>query len=756
MSQQIRKRNKKSNTPIENSNIIDESISLKKKITTIQQQSNDPEYKYHIVLATITAIGFYLRFIKLGTPDQVVFDEVHFGKFASYYLERTYFFDLHPPFAKLLIAFVGWLIGYNGKFKFDAIGDSYIENNVPYIAYRGLSAIQGTAIIPIMFLTMKTLGFQVQACLLASLIVCFDNAQVVDSRLILLDATLILSVALTIFSYCKFSTFRKEPFSQKWWTWLLATGVSLSCVISTKYVGVFTYFTIGIAVIHELWILLDYKKGLTLQEFSKHFLARFWALIVVPFIIYLFWFYLHFAILIKSGPGDAFMSSEFQETLLESPLAQNSKQVQYYDQITIQHKDTGANLHSHSHVYPLRYEDGRISSNQQQVTCVDVEFPEQDPNNQWEIVPVKADDDGKKGKDVYTNDIVRFKHVGTGGYLLTHDVASPLKPTNEEFTVVFDEKIESRYNETLFRLRLSVPGSSPKKQNQRRKIKTLATDLRILHMDTVVAMWTHDDELLPEWAFGQQEVSGNKKIQDKDNVWTFGKVTNLDKNDQRSKYIPKEVKTMPFLKKWWQLQGLMFHHNNQLSSSHPFASQPDTWPLALSGVSFYNNNDTKKQIFFIGNVIGFWLEVCFLSIYVGIVLADQITRRRNYHLLSDKSRSRLYNTLGFLFIGWSAHYFPFYLMNRQKFLHHYLPAHLIAALFSGGLAEFICSDNSKDSLNINNKTKKIKMTILVAIASIGIIWFFFYFKAITYGDEFLTPEEVKARQWLDIKLHYAK
>ncbi|CCG22319.1 Pmt4 protein mannosyltransferase (PMT) [Candida orthopsilosis Co 90-125] len=727
-----------------------------KEVDAFTSVDGEPEYKYWIALSLVTALAFYVRFTKLGTPDKVVFDEVHFGKFASYYLERTYFFDLHPPFAKLLIAFVGWLIGYNGRFKFDAIGDSYIENNVPYIAYRSLSAIQGTAVVPIMFLTMKTLGFSVAACLFSGIIVCFDNAQVVDSRLILLDATLILSVALTMFSYCKFSTFRREPFSEKWWTWLLATGVSLSCVISTKYVGVFTYFTIGIAVIHELWILLDYKKGLTLQQFSKHFFARLWALIIIPFIIYLTWFYIHFAILTKSGPGDTFMSAEFQETLQESPLAKHSKQVHYGDQITIKHKETGSFLHSHDHVYPLRYEDGRISSNKQQVTCVDVDNAAADPNNQWEIVPVAAQDDGTKGKDVYTNDVVRFKHVGTGGFLLTHDVASPLKATNEEFIVVFDDLAEKRYNETLFRLKLDVPGSSPKKQNQRKKIKTLATPLRVLHMDTVVAMWTHDDELLPEWGFNQQEVSGNKNIKSKENVWTFDLITNLEESDPRSKYVPKKIKSIPFLKKWWELQGLMFHHNNQLSSTHPFASQPDSWPLALSGVSFFNDNETKKQIFFVGNVIGFWLEVCFLSIYVGIILADQITLRRNYNLLSKKARSRLYNTLGFLFIGWCAHYFPFYLMNRQKFLHHYLPAHLIAALFSGGLVEFICSNNSAEAVNVSQKRKKIKMTFLVGAASIGIIWFFFYFRPITYGDVSLNPAEVRARQWLDIKLHYAK
>lgn len=714
----------------------------------------EPEYKYWIALGLITLLAIYTRFTKLGTPNKVVFDEVHFGKFASYYLEGTYFFDLHPPFAKLLIAFVGWLVGYNGKFKFDAIGDSYIENSVPYIAYRSLLAIQGTAVVPIMFMTMKTLGFGVAACLFSSIIVCFDNAQVTDSRLILLDATLILSVALTMFSYSKFSTFRREPFSRNWWTWLLATGVSLSCVISTKYVGVFTYLTIGIAVMHELWILLDYRKGLTLTDFAKHFFARLWALIIVPFCIYLYWFYLHFAILKKSGPGDAFMSSEFQETLLESPLAAHSKQVQYYDHITIKHKDTGGFLHSHEHVYPLRYEDGRVSSNTQQVTCVKQDNAFEDPNNQWEIIPTA--EGASKNTKVFTNDIVRFRHIGTGGYLLTHDVASPLKATNEEFTVVYDDVANERYNETLFRLKLQVPGSNPKKSKQRKEVKTLATEIRILHVDTMVAMWTHDDELLPDWAFNQQEVSGNKKIPERGNIWTFDQITNFATGDPRSIYVPKKVKTLPFLKKWFELQMLMFHHNNQLSSEHPFASQPNEWPLSLSGVSFYNDNVEKKQIFFIGNIIGFWLEVCFLSIYIGILLADQLTRRRNYYLLSNKARSRLYNTLGFLFVGWCAHYFPFYLMNRQKFLHHYLPAHLVAALFSGGLVEFICSNNSARPNGKPVGINRIKMIAIVSICSAAIIWFFFYFRPITYGDSFLTPEEIRSRQWFDYKLHYGK
>ena len=40
----------------------------------------------------ITFLSVFSRLWLISDPAEVVFDEVHFGKFASYYLERKYYF----------------------------------------------------------------------------------------------------------------------------------------------------------------------------------------------------------------------------------------------------------------------------------------------------------------------------------------------------------------------------------------------------------------------------------------------------------------------------------------------------------------------------------------------------------------------------------------------------------------------------------------------------------------------------------------
>ncbi|CAN6605821.1 dolichyl-phosphate-mannose--protein mannosyltransferase 4 [Trichomonascus vanleenenianus] len=700
---------------------------------------------YRLANLALTVLAFATRFYIINHPDQVVFDEVHFGKFASYYLERTYYFDLHPPFAKMLIAFVGYLVNYNGAFKFDSIGDSYIDNNVPYIAYRSLSAVLGSITVPIVFKTLQESGYSVWACSLGASLVLFDNAHIAETRLILLDATLIVSVALSLLCYVKFSKQRKNPFSFKWWAWLLATGVSLSCVISTKYVGTFTFMTIGSAVCIDLWNLLDYRAGLTMKRFLQHFFARAFSLIVLPLGIFLFWFWVHFAILTQSGPGDSFMSPEFQETLGDNILTRDARQVNYYDTITLKNKHANALLHSHEARYPLRYDDGRISSQGQQVTG----YGTPDVNNDWQILPeVEFPEDDRVGHPVFGGNKIRLRHVKTNTMLLTHDVASPTYPTNQEFTTVSMELAEGeRYNDTLFEIAM--------KKNARDIIKTKAGQFRLVHSN--INLWT-PGKRLPEWGFGQFEINGNKNVQDPANWWFIDEITDLT-DPERLNYVPKEPKKLPFLTKYLELQAIMFAQNNALTSSHPYASEPITWPFLVRGVSFWTNNENRSQIYFVGNFVGWWLEISLIAVIVGVMAADQLTQRRNVQALNRTARSKLYNSLGFLLVGWACHYFPFFLMGRQKFLHHYLPAHLIAAVLAGGIFDFIFGefdDGPVAARRSGRPYRNTKIIVAFSVIMVLLVSCYVYYAPLTYGDPGLTVEQVNARELMNIELHFAK
>ncbi|KAK1070108.1 Dolichyl-phosphate-mannose--protein mannosyltransferase 4, partial [Friedmanniomyces endolithicus] len=647
-----------------NGNMGEKMEQVKQKGEEVVQR----DWDYKLALAVITVLAFVTRFWGISHPNQVVFDEVHFGKFASYYLQRTYFFDVHPPFGKLLFALAGWLVGYDGSFLFENIGDSYVTNKVPYVAYRSMPALMGALTVSVVFWIMWESGYSLPACIVAAAIVLFDNAHIGQTRLILLDATLVLFMALSVLSYIRFYKLRHEPFTRKWWKWLLLTGINMSSVISTKYVGAFTFFSIGVPVAIDLWDLLDInrKQGpLSLPDFGKHLAARIIGLIVVPFMMYLYWFQVHFAILSRSGPGDDFMTPEFQETLSDNLMTQQAVGIDYFDNIAMRHKETKVYLHSHVDHYPLRYDDGRISSQGQQVTG----YPHNDTNNLWQIIPSEALEG--VGHHVKNGDTVRFRHLITDTWLLSHDVASPSMPTNREFsTVPVDDANGPRYNDTLFELRIENGKAA-------QEFKTLASHFKLVHVPTKVAMWTHHTLApLPEWGFKQAEINGNKNLQQSSNIWFVEEVPGIAVDSARLIKEERKTKSMPFLKKYFELQRAMFFHNNALTSSHPYASFPIQWPFLLRGVSFWTENDTRQQIYFLGNPVGWWFASCILAVFAGILLADQVSVRRGVDALDSRTRARLYNSTGFFLLLWAAHYAPFFIMGSQLFLHHYLPAHL--------------------------------------------------------------------------------
>lgn len=60
-----------------------------------------------------------------------------------------------------------------------------------------------------------------------------------------------------------------REFTVEWWSWLIATGFFMACTWGSKVNGILTVVTIGIAVLVDLWDILDYKKGFTMVSFAS-------------------------------------------------------------------------------------------------------------------------------------------------------------------------------------------------------------------------------------------------------------------------------------------------------------------------------------------------------------------------------------------------------------------------------------------------------------------------------------------------------
>jgi dolichyl-phosphate-mannose-protein mannosyltransferase len=239
--------------------------------------------------------------------------------------------DVHPPLAKLLITLAAFVSGYEGHFDFAEIGKYVLSfhrtservltvcsrpyENTPYVAMRMVPATLGIATIPLAYLTLRGLDCRATTALLASLFLIFENALLTQSRHILLDSPLVFFTALTIFLWTGFCNEDKTaPFTNRWWSWLTLTGLSLGAVASCKWVGLFTIATVGFETIRQLWTLLGNMR-VPPKLWIKHFYARALCLILVPILFYMAMFQIHFMLLENSGEGDGFMSAEFQHTL---------------------------------------------------------------------------------------------------------------------------------------------------------------------------------------------------------------------------------------------------------------------------------------------------------------------------------------------------------------------------------------------------------------------------------------------------------
>lgn len=199
---------------------------------------------------------------------------------------------------------------------------------------------------------------------------------------------------------------------------------------------------------------------------------------------------------------------------LEGGLASITKgqplNVVHGSQITLRHTHGRTCwMHSHAHVYPVRYADKRGSSHQQQVTC----YSFKDVNNWWIVKrPNKTDlVVGDEPDAVRHGDEVQLVHGITSRALNSHDVAAAMTPQCQEVSCYIDYNV-SMSAQILWRVDII-------NRDQEGPVwHAIKSQIRLIHSSTGLAL-RFSGRQLPEWGFNQHEIVADRVIEQVDTIW---------------------------------------------------------------------------------------------------------------------------------------------------------------------------------------------------------------------------------------------
>ncbi|OMJ08765.1 Dolichyl-phosphate-mannose-protein mannosyltransferase 2 [Smittium culicis] len=770
--------------------------------------SNDfslDKYDY-LALAILTALSLFTRLYKIGKRDQVTWDESHFGKFGAYYLNRTFYHDVHPPLAKMLVGLAELIAGHNGTFNFKGRYPKYVN----YTFMRVQIAMYGVFLVPIAYVTLRAMNLRKKYCLLGATFILFDNALCVMSRFILLDEPLLFFTGTSLMFAVLFFTCSHKSFSPKWYIYLLLTGFNLGCVLSSKWVGLFCVALVGLATVEDLFEKFGDLKMDSITH-AKHWGSRIVGLIVIPTLVYMLCFKIHFMILDKSGTGDKDMFPAFQVHLKGNHLGHQPYLIALGSEISIRSMQSGAGyLHSHSSKYPS-------GSLRQQVTCYGF-----DDNNSKFIIegvdepigfnytkPTDGTDKLPSPRYVLENQYVRLFHQNTKQYLTADNSYNSIVEAKHKEVSCIDPNKNKNVNSDIYTWQFVFVKDSGVIQSN--KLKTISVVFMLKNKATGLYL-SAPGSRYPPWGFDQSVVVAQKEPTSDAVEWVIERHATPLLADTAI-----NVKKPSFLKSFIYLNFQMAKTNNGLvpdrEKYNHLESDPITWPflifpMRLNG-SWHNGEIKYYQI---GNPFTWWsstVGTIMFPLTLLILIANSKRNAKNVdklssltstadlmnssdNLFSDEkigspifsARSgsnsaisrdanicnrgylnstelcELYWNQGkFLWFGWFLHYMPFFLMGRVTYMHHYLPAQYFSYLLLAFELEFFSTHfiplllgSNSPSVNSgpSKATKKVGKFVPILVFSLYLalsITGFLIFMPYTFGYV-RDPKNLKYRQWL--------
>ncbi|RCK65694.1 Dolichyl-phosphate-mannose--protein mannosyltransferase 1 [Candida viswanathii] len=424
-----------------------------------------------------------------------------------------------------------------------------------------------------------------------------ENFNVTISRYILLDSPLLFFIAAAVYAWKKFEI--QVPFTFGWYKSLIATGIALGLALSSKWVGLFTVAWVGLLCLYQLWFIIG-DLTVSTKKIVHHFFARGFILLGIPIALYLAFFAIHFQLLYKEGDGGAFMTSAFRASLQGNKIP----------------KDI---------IEPVGL-----------ATTITL-YPHLDSNNKWLIEPFNGTIYNDTFVPLINGMKIRLKHINTGRRLHSHDEKPPVSERDwqKEASCYGYEGFAGDANDDWI---VEVVNYRSQEGDAQVFVKALNTVFRLKHAMTGHYLFSSEVKL-PDWGFGQQEVTAASQGKRHLTHWY------IETNE--NKYLPKE-------------NAKIVNYPKLLTSHHHWQSNPSEWPLLLRGINYWNRE--HRQVYLLGNAVTWWaatLSIAGFSLYAAYT---------DKHIFNFNTQVLSYT------LGWAIHYAPFFLMGRQLFLHHYQPA----------------------------------------------------------------------------------
>lgn len=611
------------------------------------------EHKSHIFI--LIMISIITKCYGIFSPSSIVFDEMYTIKIAKSYFSNTFKFDVHPPFTRLLMTFLGYCIGFDFNME-GYIGESYKQPYMRFTILRMISVFLQTFSL---ILTYKALccSLKKTKSLLITLFFLFETAFNVHYGLIISDTYLHFYSVLMFYSFIKFYYTRKNYY-------LLILGISYSVSIATKLSAIFTIIP------YLLWLLCDLyymaidknrKLFFSINSTFVNIIYRIICFILLPVFVYLLSFYIHFKFQDSYSDDAEKFSLNFQGLFKNNLLEVSDKFLVDRSLVTMINKETKLYIKSEG----KNYEKG----SQHQIVYADLYKNE---NAIWQLIKIHYDGNSID-HFIKNGDYIKILNVLTGKYLRTDNVFAENSYENKFREVCCQGSITDENDDNHVWII----------QSKSEKIKTRESVFSLLHPRTGLYLGV----------ISTKNTKRNDVYSSVDGAHKFryflfedNKIDKNYKNSIENDHINEKVytyKKLPFFMMLYEYHCEMISENNKINGERIFASKPHEWIKSQKGILYWNSfydDEIKKGgriLYLLGNKMNFIISGLALILPFIIIFNHAM-------FLRGFSKWSCPFIILIAVVQFYFNYLPFFLFSRELYLTHYLPAYyyaLISGLF---------------------------------------------------------------------------